>query len=278
MAYTHQLQDWITLKTAATVQVVQAAEHWFETESVRDMNMIVSTKNVSGAGSPSLVLYTSPSLNEELFRPAASTILVSNSITTLRTTFDTASVPIARYVRWQLSAGAGMEATFCIHLSYTLGFGGCAPELRHPRHVSTGPAPAETTVKTIRRATEAPCSPLQPWTTISGAAGASIIQSEPEWLDLADYQDIYAICSSKLMSANTDIKLESAPVPEDDLFLEIASFRMTSNTTLKNVIRFATATTPLSRYLRWRATNVGTFEGTFRLDIRPLTRGALLRA
>ncbi len=112
---------------------------------------------------------------------------------------------------------------------------------------------------------------LQPWTTVNGNAGATLVQDEALWVDVGGAKDvaIYLEISYADTTGHNLIRLQTSPTKDEASFFGnpnpltggpfLASFD-TSGATLGlqpiEVVRFATAslTTPLSRFVRWSVT------------------------
>jgi hypothetical protein len=109
---------------------------------------------------------------------------------------------------------------------------------------------------------------LQRWVTIRGPASETIIQDEDEWLDLEEHDDV-AIWVQVPDASNVDsLQFQTSPVRDGDTFVTMATW-MVGGAALEPEIAsvvFASATTPLARYLRWacRARAGGSMSITFR--------------
>lgn len=95
---------------------------------------------------------------------------------------------------------------------------------------------------------------LQGWLTISGPDSETLVQDEDGWLDLSDYDDVAVWVQVPNASNVQGLDFQTSPVRDGDMFVTMTSW--TSGGTLDPRVYslpFATATTPLARYVRWRA-------------------------
>jgi len=123
------LADWTTVRgqsASPASQVTQDETGWLDLEQYSDIVIYLDVREVSPGGASAVTFYfeTAPSKddprdtngNPTFFQALASSALVSASSTTivLRALMLTASVPLARYVRWRVvgPASALWDATF----------------------------------------------------------------------------------------------------------------------------------------------------------------------
>jgi hypothetical protein len=115
---------------------------------------------------------------------------------------------------------------------------------------------------------------LQDWTTIR-SGGATVTQSEHEWLDLAPYQDvIFWVTSSEASASSGSVTLtyQTSPTKDDSVFQAMATgvtLPTTTPTTTPTITQvfMLSATVPLARYVRWQLSCTGNnaFDATFRV-------------
>jgi hypothetical protein len=117
---------------------------------------------------------------------------------------------------------------------------------------------------------------LQDWITIRGATSVtSITQGEQGWMGFAPYQDIvfWLDCREVSVSGATSINInyETAPTKDDVLFTGMVATAAISAGTpaVTKVLLAQNPTCPLSRWVRWRLSVVGTptssWDVTFRI-------------
>ena len=109
---------------------------------------------------------------------------------------------------------------------------------------------------------------LQDWITVSGN-GNVVTQSECDWLEIQDFQDIfyYVQLNGITNASNTLLDLQTSPTEDEAFFTApgtsgnayLSRFTCNSSTTLGTqatvVVPWATTTNqPPARYLRWRLT------------------------
>ena len=120
MANVTLMQDWITIQTSGASTVIQNEEQWLDMADFLDLSIQISTQNISGT-SPVLSFKTSPSKDEALFQTMSSATFAltsSSNPAPVVVKYASAAVPLARYVRWELS-GTGVTATFRIYVAGT---------------------------------------------------------------------------------------------------------------------------------------------------------------
>lgn len=113
---------------------------------------------------------------------------------------------------------------------------------------------------------------LQDWITVGGAAGASVIQGEKDWLDMSPFQDVVAWIDIRNAptSNQPSLKLETAPSKDDLLFMFMGSgagITMIANP-VPTVAQYlmGSATVPVAECLRWKITGGAVaWEVTFRI-------------
>jgi hypothetical protein len=126
--YTYVLQDWTTIRgsggTAGTpgASVVQNQDDWLDLSPFQDVFFWVDVRE--SLGTVLLYLDTSPTDDEALFQPltgvgtaaiANLSGVISSTPTILKLPMLSATVPIARYLRWRLtSTSTPWDATFRI--------------------------------------------------------------------------------------------------------------------------------------------------------------------
>jgi hypothetical protein len=118
--HTFILQDWITVRGSNNT-VTQSESEWLDLTQYEDVMFWIDVREVTGT--VTLNIQTSPTKDETFFTASTaaiytSTITASASPITPSTTkvlMASASVPVARYLRWSLtSATAPFDATFRI--------------------------------------------------------------------------------------------------------------------------------------------------------------------
>jgi hypothetical protein len=118
--HTFTLQDFTTIRGAVTV-VIQAETGWLDLSPFQDLFYWVDCREVSASGvTPSLTLETAPAKDDSLFQQiATATVLAASSTpTVVKASMTLAITPVARWVRWKLTANTGpWDATFRILLA-----------------------------------------------------------------------------------------------------------------------------------------------------------------
>jgi len=115
--HTFVLQDWTTIRGATTTTVITQGEStWLDLTAYQDVVFWVDTRELTGTVTMSL--QTSPTKDDVYFQPLMTAFALSlstSSPTVKPALMASASTPLARYVRWQLTGPAAVwDATFRI--------------------------------------------------------------------------------------------------------------------------------------------------------------------
>lgn len=114
----HLLQDWITIAGQsgdAGYTITQSESQWLDLEPYDDVIFYTDVRQLTAT--PMITFQTAPAPEEAAFQAIVPTITlaVSSSPVVSPALAAYASVPLARYVRWKLSATGGVfTATFRI--------------------------------------------------------------------------------------------------------------------------------------------------------------------
>ena len=122
---------------------------------------------------------------------------------------------------------------------------------------------------------------LQDWITIRGATSITqVIQNEANWLSMEMFQDVIfwlQVTELTLGGGALGLNYETAPIKDDSLFQAMPtpasppSVAITTATLTPNLlaVKAASATLPVSRWVRWRLVPSGspssTWDVTFRI-------------
>jgi hypothetical protein len=115
---------------------------------------------------------------------------------------------------------------------------------------------------------------LQDWITINGTNATPFIQTEPDWLDMSAFQDVFAWIDVREASPGASpptIFLETAPARDDVLFMSMngsAGYALAASATpLIAQLAMGIATVPIARLLRWKVIGPGasSWDATFRI-------------
>jgi hypothetical protein len=109
------LQDWITIRGASTVATItQGEDSWLDLTAYQDLVFWIDCREFTGT-TPTITFQTSPTKDETLFTAiaTATTLAASSTPVIVKALLASATVPIARYLRWQLNGPASTwDATF----------------------------------------------------------------------------------------------------------------------------------------------------------------------
>jgi hypothetical protein len=105
---THVLQDWITVRGSSTVtSIVQNEQSYLDAAPYQDVMVYVDIRSFTGT-LPTLSIETAPIKDGSLFTAMLSEFSPSSTLVVWKITLSAnPAVPVARWVRWRLSATAG---------------------------------------------------------------------------------------------------------------------------------------------------------------------------
>jgi hypothetical protein len=108
------LQKWTTIRGGVTV-VNQPEHEYLDLEPFQDAFFWLEVSNITGT--PTLAYQTSPTLDDILFTtmtasPVSLAVTGPNAPVVTSVFMLSGTVPLARYVRWQLSGTPTWDATF----------------------------------------------------------------------------------------------------------------------------------------------------------------------
>ena len=107
------LQDWTTIRAAASATISQPEAGWLDLEPFQDIVGWIQIAEATNV--PTLGLQTSPTADDWLFQTMiAHSVSAGGSPAVVPVLLLNATVPLARFVRWQFSTGLAGDATFRI--------------------------------------------------------------------------------------------------------------------------------------------------------------------
>ena len=124
------LTDWTTISAdggvgvANVTSVPQSASEWLDLGAFEDATFTLDVREVTGA--VSISYETSPTREDGLFVPMLPVVTLAVGVRSDLASFQFASFPLARYVRWRLSnpgAAGTWGATFRVWVA-AHGYGG----------------------------------------------------------------------------------------------------------------------------------------------------------
>lgn len=112
MALPVLLQDWTSIQgNSSSDSVTQSADAWLDLQPFTDAIFYIERKDFSGTGL-TVHYQTSPTSDDSLFQDMATVSISATGLTQTIVLFATASVPLARWVRWKVDASAAWRITF----------------------------------------------------------------------------------------------------------------------------------------------------------------------
>ena len=117
------LQDWTTIRGGGSVTTVTQQEtDWLDLSPYQDVVFWIdikeTTNNDTPDDSPTLYLQTSPTLEDSFFQSMVTvTMVAAGTPSVVPALMASATVPLARYLRWQIVGAPGWDATFRIAIA-----------------------------------------------------------------------------------------------------------------------------------------------------------------
>ncbi|MBI4701730.1 MAG: hypothetical protein HY744_11330 [Deltaproteobacteria bacterium] len=110
MPATYLLQDWKYVSGTAGDEIVQEESGWLDLGGLTDVTFYLTVKSYSGA--PTIHYQTSPSKDNDLFASMDSVTPGAAGRTVTIVRYSSASEPLARWVRWRITAAAAFTMNF----------------------------------------------------------------------------------------------------------------------------------------------------------------------
>jgi hypothetical protein len=132
------LTNWTTMRGASTVSsITQSETMWLDLRGFEDIVAWLDVRLVTPGtgGSVSMVYQTAPTKDDALFTAVATvSALSSTTVTVTKALMSSASVPLSRWLRWQLtnSASTSWDATFRIWIAANIGPHPLRPRIQAP--------------------------------------------------------------------------------------------------------------------------------------------------
>jgi hypothetical protein len=107
------LQEWITIRGSVTT-VTQGEDGWLDLTAYQDLVFWVDCREVTGT-TPAIAFQTAPTKDDSLFTNviASANLVAASTPAVTKALLASATVPVARYLRWQITGPAGTwDATF----------------------------------------------------------------------------------------------------------------------------------------------------------------------
>ena len=109
------LEDWITVSGPGGDTLTQDETRWLDLEPFQDIVVYLECREAAGSPTATINLQTAPAKDDSLFQQIASTTFAAGATPTLfPVLLASASTPLARYLRWQVTTPGGVawDATF----------------------------------------------------------------------------------------------------------------------------------------------------------------------
>lgn len=107
---------------------------------------------------------------------------------------------------------------------------------------------------------------LQDWLTVKGvSSGEVVVQPAEDWVDLGGYVDVIFYLDVRDFSGSPTIRYQTGPTQDESLFSTVSSIAVTATGLTQTAVRYASASVPIRRYVRWRIGGTAAFSLTFRV-------------
>ena len=114
--HSYILQDWTTIRGAASVNVTQGESGWLDLAPYQDVLFWIDVREYTpNPGTPATIVFQTAPIKEDGLFQNMMTPIALNAIPTNPTVvrLTTSGTPLARYLRWQLAGPASTwDATF----------------------------------------------------------------------------------------------------------------------------------------------------------------------
>ena len=106
------LQDWTTVQGGSNATLTQGEADWLDLSVYQDAVLWLLAAQASG--SPLITFQTSPTEDEAFFTAVSpqSTLVAASAPTILSVLMLSSTVPIARFLRWQITSSSAWSTTF----------------------------------------------------------------------------------------------------------------------------------------------------------------------
>jgi hypothetical protein len=132
------LTNWTTMRGATSVTTItQSESQWLDLTGFEDIITWLEVKNLTPGGGTGVTLQyqTSPTKDEALFAGTAAAFAMTTGVTVTKALMSAATVPLARWLRWQLGSGgatASWDATFRLWIAANIGPHPLRPKINPP--------------------------------------------------------------------------------------------------------------------------------------------------
>lgn len=94
---------------------------------------------------------------------------------------------------------------------------------------------------------------VQDWITLQGLnATDEVVQPQESYVDALRHPDVITYIQVRDYAGTARILIQTCPSLDEGLWSTMVSYTPTSTGTQTDIIRFASASDPLSRYVRWK--------------------------
>ena len=102
------MQDWITIRGAASSTVIMSQADWILTAPFQDIAFYLDVREVTGT-TPAISFETAPARDEVLFKNlGAAAINLAAGLTVTSFTLANATVPVSHWTRWKIVGPAAL--------------------------------------------------------------------------------------------------------------------------------------------------------------------------
>jgi hypothetical protein len=118
-----EMQDWVTIRGAsvASSTIAESEHQWLDLSDYRDVTLWTEVKAATiGAGAVTITFETCPTKDDSMFAVAGTPFSAATGVTVTVVHRDTATVPLARWLRWKITqsgAGQAWDVVFRVWVS-----------------------------------------------------------------------------------------------------------------------------------------------------------------
>lgn len=107
---------------------------------------------------------------------------------------------------------------------------------------------------------------IEDWTTVRGAPGEVITQTFDRYAQLGGFVDVIFYVECSYESNTPTLSFQTSPVADDSYFAPMVTRVLAASSTItQDKVLFASASVPLSHFVRWSITDASAFAATFRV-------------
>ena len=109
---------------------------------------------------------------------------------------------------------------------------------------------------------------LTDWITLNGNSSTDeVVQSMRDWIDASAYADCVFYLAVRDYSGSPTVHYQTSPTEDEVFWQDMATEAVTSTTSQLEKVAYASASTPLARYIRYKITGTAAWSLTFKIGV-----------